>query len=152
MDRRVARQERLADSIRAQQAREHSFEERGSDAVAPRVTVGTWVKVGLRHERFWCRVRAIEPDGTLQAEVENELINSPLRVGDRVCLQQRNVLEMATARDRELFCSHAVALGSVTDAALEWYQSRGKVGEGATPKPNTTLHVGKEAFVLLGTK
>ena len=125
------------------------FEERGSDAVAPRVTVGTWVKVGLRHERFWCRVRAIiEPDGMLQAEVENELINSPLRVGDRVCLQQRNVLEMATARDRELFCSHAVALGSVTDAALEWYQSRHKDGWGATPKPNTTLYVGREAFVL----
>ena len=124
------------------------FEERRLDAVAPQVTAGSWVKVGLRNERFWVRVHAIEADGNLQAEVDNELINSPLRPGDRVCLQQRHVLETATERDRVLFRSRAVALGSVTDAAFEWYEARRKDGEGATPKPNTTLHVGRLAFVI----
>ena len=78
------------------------LEER-ADAIEPHVGTGTWVKVGLRRERFWCKVQRVRSDGALVTSVENNLQLSTLRCGDEIVLSRRNVLEVVDDSDRLLY-------------------------------------------------
>ena len=88
--RAVNMEESAAEKLRGQ-----VFELRDAMRPKPEVRLGTWVKVGHRNERFWCRVRAIRGDGSVVGIVDNDLVNSSWRRGDEVVFQQSHVLEVA---------------------------------------------------------
>ena len=98
--------------------RDNLLKER-TDGVVPHVGVGTWVKVELRSEKFWCLVRSVRADGALVASVEDNLIYSLHRVGDQIILQPRHVLETANVRDYVVFQSLVSVLGN-NEGALVW--------------------------------
>ena len=52
----------------------HAFEVRDPSKRQPSVDEGTLIKVGIRGERFWCRVKRVRADGALVAIVDNNLI------------------------------------------------------------------------------
>ena len=77
----------------AELLRAHTFETRDKNVPRPCVQRGTLVKVGIRGERFWCRVGRVREDGWLLATVDNDLTRSPWRRGDEIVLQRSHVLE-----------------------------------------------------------
>ena len=103
------------------------LEER-ADAIEPHVGTGTWVKVGLRRERFWCKVQRVRSDGALVTSVENNLQLSTLRCGDEIVLSRRNVLEVVDDSDRLLYEVVCAVLGDRRDAALQWHEVRAALG------------------------
>lgn len=119
--------------------REHAFETRDPKAAGPppQVRVGTFVKVGVRGERFWCRVCHALVDGALVGVVDNDLVNSPWRVGDQIAFQRIHVLETAELRDKLQFWTLWAQLGNADRAALAWRGSRAADGTGVTPLKNT---------------
>ena len=79
------------------------FETRDPKVAMPHVRARTFVKVGVRGERFWCRVRHERVDGALVAVVEQQLVRSHWRLGEDVVLQYSHVLEAMNVED-ELIC------------------------------------------------
>ena len=75
----------------AEKLRGHIFELRDARRPKPEVEVGTWVKVGCRNERFWCRVTVVRGDGSLVGIVDNDLVYSSWRRGDEIVFQQCHV-------------------------------------------------------------
>ena len=69
--------------------------------------LGRFVKVGIRDERFWCKVESMtmSGDGKLHATVDNDLLRSAWRRGhkDKLVLQGEHVLASADVRDRLTF-------------------------------------------------
>ena len=103
------------------------LEER-ADAIEPHVGTGTWVKVGLRRERFWCKVQRVRSDGALVTSVENNLQLSTLRCGDEIVLSRRNVLEVVDDSEGLLYEVVCAVLGDRRDAALQWHEVRAALG------------------------
>jgi hypothetical protein len=127
--------------------RAHMFEERQKSAARPSVDKGTFVKVGLRGERFWCCVKHVRADGSLLAVVDNDLIKSHFGCGDEILLQQTHVLETSHPSDRMTFHSLTTRLGSEVDAAIAWRDIRNKNGVAATPIPGTLYLVASSGDV-----
>ena len=123
----------------------------------PHVEVGACVKVGVPRERFWCQVRAVRPDGMIEAVVDNDLVMvEGLRRGDKVTLSHDNVLESAGWLEyHEVLREWAMrgdvkemlreweAVGgppeSMLQGALSWRAERLQAGVGVAPRPSTTL-------------
>ena len=102
------------------------------------VHAGSFVKVEVRSEAFWCRVQRVEADGLLHATVDNNLLRSDLRRGHAVVIRPEDVLEVVDVADQLSFTNLACALGSENEAALAWRAGRIACGR-HTPKPNTCL-------------
>ena len=113
----------------------HAFEVREPSRRQPRVDEGTLVKVGIRGERFWCRVKRVRADGALVATVDNDLIKSPWRCGDEIVVQLKHVLETLDPKDMSLVSLLSV-LG-VSEAAMLWRELRLENGSGVLAKPKT---------------
>ena len=92
--------------------------------------MGMWVKVALPFERFWCIVKEVRVDGALVVEVDNHLIRSPYRRGDKLVLHAHHVLETADLRDALSFRSLMAAVGPV-DAVEAWRRARVGAAGGA---------------------
>ena len=114
------------------------FETRAAGTPLPRVQVGSFVKIGLRGERFWCRVVGVGLDDLLRVTVDNDLLKSPLSCGDEIKIQREHVLEAADISDRLTFQAIATALGSHREAALVWRDLR-RLG-GSTVQPQRRAH------------
>ena len=100
------------------------FTERQTGAAVPTVKYGTFVKVRVNGERFWCRVKHLRADGYVLAVVDNDLVNSCWNRGDEIAFQHKHVLETAEPSDERIFRSLVVWFGSVTDAAIAWRELR----------------------------
>ena len=122
--------------------RAHTFEER--DASLPQLPVrkGVFVKIGVRQERFWCRVQHVGTD-TLRVVVDNELLHSPWQRGHELVVQHRHVLEVADTTDFLTFSSLVDTLGSQRRAAHVWRDARVVAGVGVSPRPDTWFVVPK---------
>lgn len=116
--------------------RQHSFEIREKRVKRPNVNAGMLIKVGIRGERFWCRVKGMRDEGAIVAIVDNDLLRSPWRCGDEVVVQHSNVLETSDPNDMT-FASLLATLGSVSEAAMVWRDVRLRDGSGAKAKPKT---------------
>ena len=116
-----------------ERVRANAFEERDASTDPPRVSVGCFVKVGIRGERFWCKVESMSGDGKLHAIVDNVLLRSAWRPGHKLVLQSECVLESADVRDRLTFQHLAAGTGSKREAALVWRDMR--VAEGVVTRP-----------------
>ena len=119
----------------AELLRAHTFETRDKNVPRPCVQRGTLVKVGIRGERFWCRVGRVREDGWLLATVDNDLTRSPWRRGDEIVLQRSHVLEASEPWDVLTFSGLLAALGSASEAAMVWRDLRGL--EAAKPRPRS---------------
>ena len=119
----------------AELLRAHTFETRDKNVPRPCVQRGTLVKVGIRGERFWCRVGRVREDGSLLATVDNDLTRSPWRRGDEIVLQRSHVLEASEPWDVLTFSGLLAALGSASEAAMVWRDLRGL--EAAKPRPRS---------------
>ena len=117
------------------------LEER-ADAIEPHVGTGTWVKVGLRRERFWCKVQRVRSDGALVTSVENNLQLSTLRCGDEIVLSRRNVLEVVDDSEGLLYEVVCAVLGDRRDAALQWHEVRAAMGISPAAKEGSVFCVG----------
>lgn len=118
-----------------ERVRANAFETRGSSTDPPRVSVGCFVKIGIRGERFWCKVESVSGDGKLHAIVDNDLLRSAWRPGHKLVLQSEHVLESADVRDQLSFQRLAAATGSIREAALVWRNLRVAGGVAARPEP-----------------
>ena len=118
--------------------RQHTFELRDKSSGRPSVNAGSLIKVGIRGERFWCKVQRVRDDGALVAIVDNDLIRSPWKCGDEIVVQHNHVLECSDPKDATLASLFAV-LGSVSEAAMVWRESRLKDGFGARVEPGTRM-------------
>lgn len=116
--------------------RQHTFEVCDKSVQRPNVQDGMLIKVGIRGERFWCKVKRVRRDGALVAIVDNDLIKSPWRCGDEIVVQLQHVLETSDPKDTTL-ASLLAALGSVKDAAMIWRGLRLEDGLGVRAKPET---------------
>ena len=129
---------------------EHSqrlhFELRPATASTPRVSPGSWVKVGVLGERFWCRVKSVRAGvtGVLVATVDNDLVSCPWKVGDEVTFQETNVLEVASLTDRGRFEHMVLVSDSYVDVARLWHHWRQSKGVSVAPRPDTQYIVGRE--------
>lgn len=94
--------------------RQHTFEVRDMRSKRPSVNAGVLIKVGVRGERFWCRVKRVREDGAVVAIVDSELMHSPWRCGDEIVVQGDHVLELSDPRGMSLMSLEA-ALSSVAD-------------------------------------
>jgi hypothetical protein len=110
-----------------QKLRENTFETRATGVAIPSVQEGSYVRVGIRGERFWCRVSRERADGSLLAVVDNYLTKSPWKRGDEIVLQRSHVLEAADYRDALVFRALWATLGSAPAAAMSWRASRTNV-------------------------
>jgi hypothetical protein len=119
----------------AQRLRQHTFEVRDRNRKRPKVEPGALIKVGVRGERFWCKVQRVRKDGALVAIVDNELLKSPWRVGHEIVVLPEHVLETSDPNDMT-FASLLSVLGS-SEAAMLWREMRLMDGSGATAKPKT---------------
>ena len=119
----------------AERLRQHAFEVRDKNRKRPKVEPGVLIKVGVRGERFWCKVRGVRKDGALVAIVDNELLKSPWKVGDEIVVLHEHVLETSDPSDMT-FASLRSVLGS-SEAAMLWREMRLMDGSGATAKPKT---------------
>jgi hypothetical protein len=119
-----------------EQLRQHTFQVRDKSRGRPSVDVGTLIKVGIRGERFWCRVRRVRQDGSLVCVVDNDLIKSPWKCGDEIVVQKTHVLETSDPMDMT-FASLLSLLGSPAEAALLWRELRLMGGFGVPAKPKT---------------
>jgi hypothetical protein len=114
----------------------NAFEVRDKLVQRPNVRDGMLIKVGIRGERFWCRVKRIRGDGALIAVVDNDLIRSHWRCGDEIVVQNNHVLETSDPKDMT-FASLLATLGSAKDAAMVWRELRLADGSGVKAKPAT---------------
>ena len=119
----------------AERLRQHTFEVRDRNRKRPKVEPGVLIKVGVRGERFWCKVQRVRKDGALVAIVDNELFKSPWRVGHEIVVLPEHVLETSDPNDMT-FASLLSVLGS-SEAAMLWREMRLMDGSGATAKPKT---------------
>jgi mitochondrial fission protein ELM1 len=119
----------------AERLRQHTFEVRDRNRRRPKVEPGVLIKVGVRGERFWCKVQRVRKDGALVAIVDNELVKSPWRVGHELVVLPEHVLETSDPNDMT-FASLLSVLGS-SEAAMLWREMRLMDGSGATAKPKT---------------
>ena len=118
--------------------REKTFETRGKGAAVPHVQTGTFVKLGARGERFWCKVQCNKRvDGSFLGVVENDLLRSPLRRGHEIIFQHSHVLEAAEAGDELTFRGLLAAMGSASEAAMMWRDVREASGVGVKARPRT---------------
>ena len=117
----------------AERLKQHAFEVRDRNRRRPKVEPGVLIKVGVRGERFWCKVKNLRKDGAFVAIVDNELFRSPWRVGHELVVFPEHVLEACDANDMT-FASLLSALGS-SEAAMRWREMRSMDGSGATAKP-----------------
>ena len=109
------------------------LEERSKTAAQPNVHPGTFVKVCMRGERFWCRVKHVRPDTSLLAVVDNDLVKSQWKCGDEITLQYTHVLETTEPADELTFRSLEARLGSAADAAIAWRNLRRASGVAVAP-------------------
>ena len=119
----------------AERLRQHTFEVRDRNRKRPKVEPGVLIKVGVRGERFWCKVQRVRKDGALVAIVDNELLKSSWRVGHELVVLPEHVLETSDPNDMT-FASLLSVLGS-SEAAMLWREMRLMDGSGATAKPKT---------------
>ena len=117
----------------AERLRRHVFEVRDKNRKRPKVEPGVFIRVGVRGERFWCKVQRVRRDGALVVIVDNELLKSPWKVGDELVVLPEHVLETSEPNDMT-FASLLSALGS-SEAAMLWREMRLMDGSGATAKP-----------------
>ena len=113
----------------------HAFEVRDPSKRQPSVDEGTLIKVGIRGERFWCRVKRVRADGALVAIVDNNLIKSPWRCGDEIVVQRKHVLETLDPKDMSL--ASLLSVMGVSEAAMMWRELRLENGSGVLAKPKT---------------
>ena len=125
------------ESTAVQNLREHVFEVRDKRRLKPRVKAGTWAKLGLRNERFWCRVRVVRADGSFVGTLDNDLIRSSFQRGDEIVFQHSHVLEVAEPCDSWTFGSLPAALGSISEAAMGWRGVRAAEGVAAKASERT---------------
>ena len=114
----------------------HAFEGRDPSKRQPSVDEGTLIKVGIRGERFWCRVKRVRADGALVAIVDNNLIKSPWMCGDEIVVQLMHVLETLDPKDMSL-ASLLPVLGVSEAAVMLWRELRLAEGSGVLAKPKT---------------
>jgi hypothetical protein len=119
----------------AERLRQHTFEVRDKNRKRPKVELGVLIKVGVRGERFWCKVRGVRKDGALVAIVDNDLLRSPWKVGDEIVVLHEHVLETSDPSDMT-FASLLSALRS-SEAAMLWRELRLADGAGVAAKPKT---------------
>jgi hypothetical protein len=119
----------------AERLRQHTFEVRDKNRRSPKAEPGVLIKVGVRGERFWCKVKRVRKDGAIVAIVDNELLKSPRKVGDEIVVLPEHVLETSDPNDMT-FASLLSVLGS-SEAAMLWREMRLMDGSGATAKPKT---------------
>ena len=100
----------------AERLRQHTFEVRDRNRKRSKVEPGVLIKVGVRGERFWCKVQRVRKDGALVAIVDNELLKSPWRVGHEIVVLPEHVLETSDPNDMT-FASLLSVLGS-SEAAM----------------------------------
>lgn len=115
----------------------HTFETRDKRAVEPRVQKGTFVKLGIRGERFWCRVRHIHECNHLVGELDNHLLRSPWKPGDEISFQRIHILETMEPADELTFHTLHAALGSASEAAMMLHAARAAKGLAAKARPPT---------------
>ena len=113
----------------------HAFEVRDPSKRQPSVDEGTLIKVGVRGERFWCKVKRVRKDGALVAIVDNNLIKSPWRCGDEIVVQLKHVLETLDPKDMSL--ASLLSVLGVSEAAMMWRELRLENGSGVLAKPKT---------------
>lgn len=113
----------------------HAFEVCDPSRRQSSVDEGTLIKVGIRGERFWCRVKRVRADGALVAIVDNNLIKSLWRCGDEIVVQRKHVLETLGAKDMT-FAGLLSAMGS-SEAAMMWRELRLADGSGVQANPKT---------------
>ena len=118
-----------------ERVRANTFETRDASTDPPPVSVGCFVKVGIRGERFWCEVKSMSGDGRLNATVDNDLLRTDWRRGHTLALQREHVLESADVRDRLTFHRLAALTGSRRGAALVWRDMRAMQGVSPRPEP-----------------
>ena len=121
----------------AERLRQHTFEVRDKNRKRPKVEPGVLIKVGVRGERFWCKVRGVRKDGALVAIVDNDLLRSPWKVGDEIVVLHEHVLETSDPSDMT-FASLLSALRS-SEAAMLWRELRLADGAGVAAKPKTVF-------------
>ena len=97
------------------------------------MSVGCFVKVGVRGERFWCKVLNTSEDGKLHAVVDNDLLNSAWPRGHKLVIQHEHVLEVADVADQLSFEGLVSKVGSKREAALTWHAMRVSAGAAARP-------------------
>ena len=118
--------------------RERAFETRDKNAAVPHVQMGTFVKVGVRGERFWCKVQCGKRvDGSFVGIVDNDLLRSPLRRGHEIVFQHSHVLEAAEPGEELTFKGLMAALGSASEAAMMWRDVREASGVGVKAHPRS---------------
>ena len=117
--------------------REHAFETREKMAAVPHVHTGMFVKVGVRGERFWCRVQHVGVD-TLRVVVDNDLLRSPWRCGHDLVVRHEHVLESVDVSDQIRYQCLVSVLGSQRKAAVAWQNSRMLQGLAAVPVTRDT--------------
>ena len=115
--------------------RQNAFEVRDRNRKQPKLEPGVLIKVGVRGERFWCKVKRVRKDGALVSIVDNELLKSPWKVGHEIVVLPEHVLETSDPNDMT-FASLLSALGS-SEAAMLWRELRIKDGSGVAAKPKT---------------
>ena len=93
------------------------------------------MKIGIRGERFWCKVESMGGDGKLHAIVDNELLRSAWPRGHKLVLQREHVLESASVVELLSLQRLVAATGSKRDAALLWRDMRVMQGLAARPEP-----------------
>jgi hypothetical protein len=116
--------------------RQHTFEVRDPSRTQPSVEAGMLIKVGVRGERFWCKVvNTVRKDGVLVALVDNDLLRSPWKVGDEIAVLRQHVLEVSDPCDMKLtsLCSTL----RPSEAAVVWRELRLMDGSGVKAKPKT---------------
>ena len=116
------------------------LEQRPDDAAQADVHVGTWVKVGLAGERFWCKVTGMPGGDELLVVVCNDLVKWPCRQGDNIVLQRNNVLETAELIDVSTFRG-LVARHGVIEGSAVWRDLRMTDGVAVQPKDGTVFYV-----------
>ena len=116
--------------------RQNTFEVCDKGSKRPSVNDGMLIKVGIRGERFWCRVKGRRDDGAIVAIVDNDLLRSSWRCGDEIVVQHNNVLETSDPHDMTL-TSLLATLGSKKEAAMVWRELRLRDGSGVGAKPKT---------------
>eukprot|EP00966_Prymnesium_polylepis_P076752 1779341-Prymnesium_polylepis.2 len=115
----------------AERLRQHTFELRDKNRKRSKVEPGVLIKVGVRGERFWCKVKRVRRDAALVAIVDNELLKSKWKVGDEIVVLHEHVLEMSDPNDMT-FSSLLSA-----QAAMLWRELRLAGGAGVAAKPKT---------------
>jgi len=91
--------------VRAVSDKEGVYNTYRQKSLEPQPPLTTFVKVGVRGERFRCCVKSIRGDGALLRVVDNDLLKSPWRRGEEIVLQRNHVLETSEPADGMTFRS-----------------------------------------------